>query len=237
MNPAEQGRAREVRRMFGAIAGSYDRMNRLMTAGMDQAWRRQVIRLAGVQAGQTVLDLGAGTGDLARDTLRQEPGSRVVAADFTLEMMLEGKKRPASPQEWSAADALALPFAANSFHALVSGFLLRNVTNLDQALREQFRVLRPGGRWVCLDTTRPGRSLLAPFIRFYMNRVIPLLGGLISGNRAAYTYLPQTSQAFLSAEELRGRVEAAGFRAVRFRRYNFGTIAIHWAQKPGDEQG
>ena len=123
------------------------------------------------------------------------------------------------------------PFADQSFDALVSGFLLRNVTDLDLALREQLRVLRPGGRLVALDTTRPRKNLLTPLISFHMNRVIPFLGGLLTGERAAYTYLPQTSQNFLPAEELCARLTAAGFREAGFRRLNFATIAIHWALK------
>jgi demethylmenaquinone methyltransferase/2-methoxy-6-polyprenyl-1,4-benzoquinol methylase len=230
-SPANDERARAVQGMFSSIAPRYDLMNRLMTAGMDVAWRREVIRCAAPAPGSRLLDLGAGTGDLAREALRQAPGCQVVAADFTLAMMQVGWQRHGSPERWSGADALHLPFAGQSFDALVSGFLLRNVTDLDLALREQHRVLRPGGRLVALDTTRPRKNLLWPLINFHMNRVIPFLGGLLTGERAAYTYLPQTSQRFLAAEELSARLAAAGFREVGFRRLNFATIAIHWAVK------
>jgi demethylmenaquinone methyltransferase / 2-methoxy-6-polyprenyl-1,4-benzoquinol methylase len=221
-------RASAVRGMFSAIAPRYDLMNRLMTAGMDVSWRKEVIRRAGLSSGDLLLDLGAGTGDLAREALRQQPDCRVTAGDFTINMMLVGKAGPAGPRDWTGADALNLPFPAASFDALVSGFLMRNVVDLDQALREQRRVLRPGGRMVCLDTTRPGRSLLTPFIRFHMRRVIPLLGALLAGSKSAYTYLPETSERFLSAEELLARIQAAGFSQAGFRRVNFGTVAIHW---------
>jgi demethylmenaquinone methyltransferase/2-methoxy-6-polyprenyl-1,4-benzoquinol methylase len=233
MTSAEkETRARAVQGMFASIAPRYDLMNRLMTGGMDVAWRREVIRRAALGPGSCLLDLGAGTGDLAREALRQQPDCRVVAGDFTLQMMLVGQQRSGSPQRWSGADALRLPFAAQSFDALVSGFLLRNVTDLDQALREQRRVLHPGGRWVALDTTHPRKNLLWPLISFHMNHVIPWLGGLLTGQRSAYTYLPQTSQAFLSAEEVQERLRAAGFHEVGFRRLNFGTVAIHWAVNP-----
>jgi demethylmenaquinone methyltransferase/2-methoxy-6-polyprenyl-1,4-benzoquinol methylase len=175
--------------------------------------------------------LGAGTGDLAREAVRQQPGCRVTAADFTLAMMQMGQQRPGPRLDWSAADALHLPFPTNCFDALVSGFLLRNVADLGQALSEQLRVLRPGGRWVALDTTRPRRSLLSPFIHFHMHTVIPFLGTLLTGQRDAYTYLPETSEAFLRAEELAVRMAAAGFKKVAFERLNFGTIAIHWGIK------
>lgn len=218
--------------MFSRIAGRYDLMNRLMTGGMDLSWRREVIRRAAPRAGERLLDLGAGTGDLAREALHQQPHCRVIAADFTLAMMLAGKTRPPAPSAWVAADALRLPFPDATFDAVVSGFLLRNVTDLPQALREQMRILRPGGRLVALDTTRPRAGLLSPLIRFHLNHIIPLLGGLLTGDRAAYTYLPQTSQHFLTAEALRSLLVESGFTGVGFRRLNFGTIAIHWATRP-----
>ena len=224
----DNSRAAAVRGMFSAIAPRYDLMNRLMTGGMDISWRREVIRRAGPRPGERLLDLGAGTGDLAREALHQQPACRVTAGDFTLNMMLAGKAGKAQPRDWAGADALNLPFPAASFDALVSGFLMRNVVDLDQALREQRRVLRPGGRMVCLDTTRPAPSLLSPFIRFHMRRVIPFLGTLLAGSQSAYTYLPETSERFLSAEELLARIQAAGFVQAGFRRVNFGTVAIHW---------
>jgi demethylmenaquinone methyltransferase/2-methoxy-6-polyprenyl-1,4-benzoquinol methylase len=217
--------------MFSNIAPHYDLMNRLMTGGMDAAWRRLVIRRAQPQPGSRLLDLGAGTGDLAREALRQCLDCRVLAADFTLEMMMAGQSRRAALLDWSAADALNLPFSDGSFDAVVSGFLLRNVSDLQRALCEQLRVLRPGGRMVCLDTTRPGKSLLGPLIRFHMRRVIPFLGGLLAGDRAAYTYLPQTSEAFLTAEELLACIRDAGFQDAGFMRLNFGTVAVHWGVK------
>ena len=232
MIPVNNERARAVRGMFSAIAPNYDLMNRLMTGGMDLSWRREVIRRAGLQAGSTLLDLGAGTGDLAREALHRQPACRVTAGDFTLNMMLVGKQRYSQQHAWTGADALNLPFPDASFDALVSGFLMRNVVDLDRALAEQRRVLKPGGRFVCLDTTKPGKTILTPFIQFHMRRVIPLLGSLLARNQAAYTYLPETSEQFLSAEELLWRISVAGFSQAGFHRVNFGTVAIHWGIKP-----
>jgi demethylmenaquinone methyltransferase / 2-methoxy-6-polyprenyl-1,4-benzoquinol methylase len=233
LSPAE--RARSVQAMFRRIAPRYDLMNRLMTGGQDVTWRREVIRRAQMPQGGRLLDLGAGTGDLTREALRQAPGCHPIAADFTLNMMLTGKQQPGPALEWSAADALNLPFPDRAFDAVVSGFLLRNVVDLPRALAEQWRVLKPGGRFVTLDTTRPQPNLLSPFIRFHMRRVIPWLGELLSGSRDAYVYLPSTSENFLAAEDLQVKIAQAGFEDVRFRRRMFGTIAIHCAVKPARE--
>ena len=217
--------------MFARIAPHYDRMNRLMTAGQDVRWRQEAIRRSALPPGGRMLDLGAGTGDLAAEALRQFPGRVVIAADFTVEMMTIGRTLKDASLAWSAADALQLPFADASFDALVSGYLLRNVSSLQQALGEQHRVLKPGGRLVALDTTRPPRSPLSPLINFHLHTVIPALGQLLTGEAEAYTYLPDSTQEFLSAEQLAARLVQAGFRQVGFRRLMFGTMALHWGVK------
>jgi demethylmenaquinone methyltransferase/2-methoxy-6-polyprenyl-1,4-benzoquinol methylase len=221
-------RARYVQGMFSRIAGRYDLMNRLMTAGQDGRWRKEVIRRAALPPGGLLLDLGAGTGDLARAALRASPGARAVAADFTIEMMRVGQGRPAPQPAWSGADALRLPFPDETFDAVVSGFLLRNVSDLPRALAEQRRVLRPGGRMVCLDTTRPPRNILSPFIQFHLHTVIPALGRLVTGEAEAYAYLPDSTENFLSAESLAEQMQLAGFTQVGCRRLMFGAAALHW---------
>ncbi len=223
-------KSRYVQDIFTRIASRYDLMNRLMTAGQDGRWRKEVARRAGLHPRASLLDLGTGTGDLAREVLAQQPTARVTAADFTFEMMRAGRKS-GDQFGWSNADALHLPFLSASFHAVVSGFLMRNVIDSMAALREQFRVLKPDGRIVILDTTRPGRNLLSPFIWLHMHVVIPMLGTLLSGQSDAYTYLPDSTEAFLTAEELASRMAAVGFKEIGFKRLMFGTIAIHWGQK------
>lgn len=223
-------KSRYVQDIFTRIASRYDLMNRLMTGGQDVRWRKQVIQHAGLQPQARVLDLGAGTGDLARTALAQQPTARITAADFTFEMMRAGRK-PGDAFGWANADALALPFPPESFHAVVSGFLMRNVIDSQAALCEQYRVMKPGGRIVILDTTRPKRNLLSPMIWLHMHFIIPWLGALLSGQREAYTYLPDSTEAFLSAEELASRLSAAGFKQTGFKRLMFGTIAIHWGVK------
>ncbi len=224
-----QERAQYVQSMFTKIAHRYDLMNRLMTGGQDVSWRRDVIRRARLTPNASLLDLGTGTGDLAREALTQEPKAKVTAADFTIEMMRVGNKN--GNLEWSAADALHLPFKSEIFDAVVSGFLMRNVTDIQQALKEQHRALKAGGRIVILDTTRPKKNILSPFIWIHMHVIIPMVGGLLSGERDAYNYLPDTTEGFLTAEQLASRMTAAGFKNVDFKRFMFGTIAIHWGEK------
>ena len=222
-------RATYVQGMFTKIARRYNLMNRLMTGGQDVRWRKRVIELARLRSNSSLLDLGTGTGDLAREALAQFPHARVIAADFTLEMMRVGKQ--GGPLDFSAADALCLPFNEGSLNAVVSGFLMRNVIDLQKAIQEQYRVLKKGGRIVILDTTRPKKNILSPFIWLHMHFVIPTLGGILTGEKDAYRYLPETTEGFVTAEEMTVRMAAVGFKKINFQRYMFGTIAIHWGEK------
>lgn len=224
-----QERATYVQNMFTQIANRYDLMNRLMTGGQDIRWRKQVIQLARLGNHASLLDLGTGTGDLAREAATQFPQVKVIAADFTLEMMRVGQKR--GPLNFSSADALRLPFTDSSFDAVISGFLMRNVIDLQKAIQEQHRVLKKGGRIVILDTTRPKKNLLSPFIWLHMHVVIPLLGKLLTGHSEAYRYLPETTEGFVTAENMASRMAAAGFKKINYERFMFGTIAIHWGEK------
>ena len=222
-------RAKYVQDMFTRIAKRYDLMNRLMTGGQDIRWRKRVIELARMTNNAYLLDIGTGTGDLAREALSAFPKAKVVAADFTLEMMRVGQRT--SPLNFSTADALRLPFDDSSFDAVISSFLMRNVIDLQKALVEQYRLLKNGGRIVILDTTRPKKNILSPFISFHMHFIIPTLGGLLTGSKDAYRYLPETTEGFVTAEEMASRMAAAGFKKIGFQRFMFGTIAFHWAEK------
>jgi demethylmenaquinone methyltransferase/2-methoxy-6-polyprenyl-1,4-benzoquinol methylase len=229
LNQPSKDRAQYVNKTFSRIARHYDLMNRLMTAGMDLQWRKKVIRLALPPKEGRLLDLGSGTGDLARAARRKYPGVKITAADFTREMMTV-------KNEWqgisrTTADATELPFSDKVFDTVISGFLMRNVVSVEQCLREQYRVLKPGGRIVILDTTRPRRNLFAPLVKIYLSKMIPLLGTLITGDKEAYTYLPESTQNFLLAEDLAARMKEANFINVTFEIKMFGTIAIHSAFK------
>jgi demethylmenaquinone methyltransferase/2-methoxy-6-polyprenyl-1,4-benzoquinol methylase len=231
-NPANCSRP-EVRAMFDRIAGSYGRMNFLMTFGRDRAWRRAVVREAALPPGGRLLDLASGTGDIALESLRQDPAARVTAADFSLGMMRVGRGRPGGDRvAWCAADAFSLPFADATFDAVVSGYLLRNVADRAGAFREQLRVVRPGGRVVCLDTSPPSPSPLRPFVRFYLRRVIPLLGRFVAGDRPAYAYLASSTEGFKSPAELAAIMREAGLVEVRHRSFMGGNIAVHTGTRP-----
>ncbi len=231
--PQGAERTRYVRRMFGRIAGRYDLLNRLMTFGRDRAWRDEAIRHLQVKPGQRILDAGSGTGDLALQLLEKHPAAQVIAADLTPEMVAVGKKRPGGELVlWVIADAQNLPFPPAAFKGVISGYLLRNVPDVNAALAEQYRVLAAPGRMVSLDTTPPQHNILLPFIRFYLKHIIPLLGKLVAGDSEAYTYLPETTAQFLSAEALAERLETAGFQVEGFARRMFGSMAIHWSHKP-----
>jgi demethylmenaquinone methyltransferase/2-methoxy-6-polyprenyl-1,4-benzoquinol methylase len=228
-------RAEYVRRMFDRIARRYDLLNTLMTFGRDRAWRRETLQRLRLPPAARVLDIGAGTGDLSREARRRSPEAVVVAGDFAAEMLRFGRHRADGRGiAWLRCDAIHLPFAAATFDCVVSGFLLRNVADLEACLDEQMRVLRPGGRMASLDTTpvRPGP--LRPLIEFHFRTVVPLLGRLFAGDAEAYNYLSGSTARFLPAESLAGKLVDGGFASVGFVRRMLGTIAIHWGQKPDD---
>lgn len=248
--PATAEKAVYVNRMFAGIAHRYDLVNRLMTGGQDVNWRREVVALCKLPAGGRLLDVGTGTGDIAYEAKRTHQDAEVVGCDFTYEMMAVGRRKKAKRAplmpgedrtgrvEFVQGDGLHLPFADGYFDAVTSGFLLRNVTDVDICLAEQWRVTKPGGRIVCLETSPPPSTLLAPLLRFYMLKVIPVVGQLLStGNGtsgrslrprdSAYRYLPQSTVAFLQPEEMARQMERAGFRHVSYRRKMLGTVAIH----------
>jgi demethylmenaquinone methyltransferase/2-methoxy-6-polyprenyl-1,4-benzoquinol methylase len=213
--------AEGVRAMFDRIAPVYDAMNRTMTAGLDRRWRR-ITAESVVRSGNEVLDACCGTGDLAIAAARA--GGRVTGLDFS-ERMLERARRKAPELEWISGDLLELPFPDASFDAATVGFGVRNVDDLERALRELRRVLRHGGQLGILEITRP-RGLLSPFYRLWFDGVIPLLGKLLPGG-SAYTYLPASVRRFPGPEDLSALVTDAGFGGVSYRTFGGGIVALH----------
>ena len=226
-------RSNYVRDMFGRISNRYDLMNRLMTFGQDMKWRNFVIDKAQVTSQSRLLDLATGTGDIAFTALDKHPGIQVIGTDFALPMMTVGRERhPDKIIDWCQGDALCLPFPSNSFDAIVSGYLLRNLVDLQKGLQEQIRTVRPGGIIVALDTTPPPHNIFYPFIKLHLKYVIPLLGRLVTDAPDAYEYLPNSTQAFKSPEELTQIMIANGLTDVQHRTFMLGTMAVHWGRKP-----
>ena len=210
-----------VRSMFDRISPVYDAMNRTMTMGLDQRWRRATVA-AVVQPGDRVLDACCGTGDLAVAAL--QAGATVTGLDFS-ERMLERARRKSDEIDWVQGDAEKLPFEDASFDAATVGFGVRNLADLERGLTELRRVLRPGGRVAILEITRPS-GLLAPFYRLWFDGFVPLLGKVLPGG-SAYTYLPASVRRFPGPDQLAGLLRGAGFEDVRWRTFAGGIVALH----------
>lgn len=223
-----EAKARYVSGMFARIARRYDLMNILMSFGQDGAWRRYAVRRAAPRPGGLALDVASGTGLIARELARS--GASAVAIDFCLPMMLQGKRQGIGSNEpvfFAGADALKLPFPDNTFDCITSGFAMRNVTDIAGAFREMRRVLKPGGRAVCLEVGRPRWAVARTFHRVYTRKVVPLLGKLIAGDSDAYRYLPSSMERFPPPEELARIMRSVGLRGVRFKQLTFGAVAVH----------
>jgi demethylmenaquinone methyltransferase/2-methoxy-6-polyprenyl-1,4-benzoquinol methylase len=217
--------------MFTRIARRYDVMNALMTAGRHHAWRRLAARAVVAAPRGAVLDLATGTADLALAVRRLDPSRHVVGADFSEGMLAHGRRKLTSAGERRvhllAADALRLPFRDQSFAAVASAFLLRNLEDLQAGLAEMRRVTTPGGRVVALDIVQPSLPGWSALFDVYFHRVVPMVGALVAGDRHAYTYLPQSVARFVTPSELSRLMEKARLRDVTFRRLGLGTIALH----------
>ena len=220
-----------IQQMFSRIARRYDLMNRLMTMGRDQAWRKTAARELRLPMNGLCLDLATGTGDLALAVRTLYPTAQVVGIDFAFAMMQLGKQKLLARAEnriyFAQGDALALPFATAQFDGLINGFLLRNLVDLPGGLTEMRRMVKPGGRVVCLEITRPQTPVFRELFQFYFYRMVPLLGGIVAGDLRAYTYLPNSLTQFPAAEELKSLMLQAGFRSAHYDLLSLGAMAVH----------
>jgi len=239
-----------VRAMFDRIAGLYDLMNTVMTAGLHHAWRRRAADLAALAPGDRALDVATGTGDLALELYgRVAPGGEVVASDFS-ERMLELARAKASARppgnggaggapgrlRFESANALSLPYADDEFDAATVGFGARNFSDLDRGLQEMARVVRPGGRVVVLEMTTPQRPPLSTFFRVWFDRAVPMLGRL-AGDPEAYNYLPSSVRRFPGPAELAAVMSRSGLQEIRYVLTAGGIIALHVGVVPGGREG
>lgn len=222
-----------IKTLFGGIARRYDMLNRIMSFGRDLHWRRYLAAKACIPEGGLVLDVGIGTGDIAFEILKLHPLTMVTGIDLTIKMMEVGRERAGAKRiTWCLADAGGLPFRDDTFDAVVSGFLARNVTNLPYVFKEQIRVARPGARVVCLDTSPVPNNTLKPLTIFYLKKVIPFMGHMIAGEKKAYAYLPRSTINFIPPEKLADMLKNEGLENVDFKSFMFGTISVHWGTKP-----
>lgn len=223
---------RTIRAMFSSIATSYDAVNRLLSLGQDQAWRKQALRLTQLPSDGRLLDIATGTGDLALLVKQQYPAAHIVGTDLTPAMLIQAQnKDQAHIVDWVIGDGLQLPYPDNTFDAVSSVFMMRNVPDVAQALREQHRVVKPSGKVVCLEITWPQWWPMSWLFRLYFFTLPPLIGGWISGNHQAYQYLPQSVKGFLAPKAMVTQMENVGLRNVAYYLKMLGTVAIHVGEK------
>jgi demethylmenaquinone methyltransferase / 2-methoxy-6-polyprenyl-1,4-benzoquinol methylase len=225
---ADLHQKRSIRDLFTRIAAHYDHVNRLISLGQDQRWRRSALEAAQLPPGGRLLDVATGTGDMALLALRHASRPRVVGTDLTRAMLNQAQVKSVGLRlPWVVSDGLALAFADATFDAVTSAFMMRNVPDIDRALAEQVRVVRPAGRVVCLEMTWPQRFPMRWLFGLYFFAVPPLLGGLTANAWAPYRYLPRSVKGFVGPGVLEEKMVRAGLREVRWRTMMAGTVAIH----------
>ena len=235
-NRAHGERGAFVREMFARIAPRYDLANRMLTGGLDERWRRRTIRLLAPPRRGQILDCCCGTGDFVLGLLRSDPTLDVTGIDFCPPMLARARQRARRQARGEArfveGDVMTMPFEQSSFDGATMGFSLRNVVDVDATLDEIYRVLRPGARFVSLDVTKAPNPTFRRLFNLYFYGLVPLVGGIIGGSRAAYAYLPNSLTHHPRAPELRERFARAGFSEAGYVSMMGGAIAVHFGTKP-----
>ena len=227
VDPTE--REQLIRRVFSRVAPRYDLMNDLMSMGIHRLWKRRFARAADARPGQVIVDLAGGTGDVA--ALLAARDRTVIVCDPSREMMDAGRERDLRDIRWLAGTGEAIPLADGSVDTVTIAFGIRNVTSMESALAEILRVLRPGGRFLCLEFSRPVAPV-RPFYGVFNRTVIPRLGAWVSRNPEAYRYLIESIRRFPDQREMQGILETAGFVDVRWRNQSFGIACLHEGTRP-----
>lgn len=222
-----------VRDMFAQIAPRYDAANRVISAGLDEGWRKRAISLLRAPRGGRIADLCCGTGDIVFHLLRTDPTLHVTGVDFCAPMLQGARERAGHAHlrgdvTFVEGDVMSMPFEDAAFDGATMGFALRNVVDIDATLREVRRILKPGARFVNLDMSKAPNRLWKSLFDLYFYKIVPVIGGLVGGSREAYAYLPNSLTNHPGAEALRDRFADAGFRDAAFVRLMGGSIAIHY---------
>jgi len=228
----EADKAGMVHGVFSRVASKYDIMNDLMSMGIHRVWKDAMMDWLAPRPGQRLLDVAGGTGDVAFRFLSRAPGARATVCDMTEPMLIEGRRRAeaekqAESLDWVVGDAMALPFADNSFDVYTISFGIRNVTRIGDALREAYRVLRPGGRLMVLEFSQIPNELMQKVYDLYSFNIIPVMGQVVAGDRDSYQYLVESIRKFPDQESFAGMIRAAGFGQVKYRNLTMGIAALH----------
>ena len=232
--PAGEERSLLVREMFDRIAGRYDLLNTMMTAGLNRLWNRRVVEASGLNPGSSALDLACGTGSLTRDLARKVgPDGYALGIDFSREMLRAARSRPLANVEYRLGDATDLSdISSASFDAATIAYGARNIPDLDRLFSEMARALKPGGVAVCLEIARPTGGVTSRFYGLWFDKIVPKMGGLISGDASAYSYLPESVKEFVAPGELADIIGRNGLQNVTWRRLAGGIITLHRGTKP-----
>ncbi len=231
----DRAKAEQIRDMFDSIAPAYDFMNRAMTFGLDKSWRRKAVRIVRGENPRRILDLATGTGDFAISLARKNPGAKVTGVDLSERMLDIGRKKVesagmADSVDLVAGDCMALPFEDGRFDCVTVAFGVRNFENLLEGYRQMFRMLRPGGLLCVLELATPASPVILPFYKFYACRVIPAIGRVVSKDRRAYEYLPESIAAVPQGGEMLSLISQAGFSECRHRALTLGVCSIYTAR-------
>jgi len=221
-----------VQKVFSDVANNYDLMNDVMSFGAHRLWKKSFIDIVNPCEGDKIIDVGSGSGDLVLEILKRDLNLKIDMIDLNKEMLLEGKKRIKNNNvKFFQQNAENLSFLDNIYDKYLISFCLRNVTDIDQSFKEAFRILKPGGQYYCLEFSRPNSFVLANIYSYYKSNIIPTFGKIFSNNRDAYNYLNESIDLFPNQNELKKRIETAGFKSVKYTNLFDGIVSIHTGYK------
>ena len=221
-----------VQKVFSDVANNYDLMNDVMSFGAHRLWKKWFIDIVNPSSGEKIIDVGSGSGDLVLEILKRDLNLKIDMVDLNEAMLLEGKKRIKNDNvKFFQQNAESLNFYDNLYDKYLISFCLRNVTDIDQSFKEAFRILKPGGQYYCLEFSKPNSFVLANMYSYYKSNIIPTFGKIFSNNREAYNYLNESIDLFPKQDELKKRIEASGFKSVKYINLFDGIVSIHTGYK------